>query len=101
MLGGLLGGCGSDPVVSVPVLTPEQQACQAWGDAFNTTGAGMVTGANSAAAIAPKTPAGQLMNVFLVSNALPGGADDPQTLQALVLVREVCAKAGVPFDYPA
>jgi hypothetical protein len=80
------------------VDTPEQQACRAWAAAFDPVN---VEAANEAAAIAPKTPAGQLMNVFLAASGLPGASSDPQRPVYLMQVRERCADAGVEFAYPA
>jgi hypothetical protein len=68
---------------------------------MNATGAEMVSGANVAAGIAPKSPAGQLMNVFIAASGLPGASSDPARPRYLMQVRERCAGVGVVFDYSA
>lgn len=76
----------------------EVAACEAWGAAFQLK-AGVVKAANAAAAMAPKSPAGQLMNVFIARQGLPG--DAPESPQDLVNVQVRCAAVGAVFEYPA
>jgi hypothetical protein len=76
----------------------EVQACVAWGAAFHLK-SGVVAAANSAAAIAPGSRAGQLMNVFIARQGLPG--DAPESPMDLLNVQARCAEVGVVFSYPS
>lgn len=80
----------------------EVQACEAWGAAFNTTSkepGALVHAANAAASIAPRSPAGQLMNVFIARQGLPG--DAPESPTDLLNVQTRCAQIGAGFVYPS
>lgn len=106
---GLFGGvgcsAGGDPA---PTSTgggdanTEVAACEAWDAAFNTTSkepGALVKGANAAAAIAPDSPAGQLMAVFIARQGLPG--DAPESPQDLINVQVRCEQVGAGFVYPS
>jgi hypothetical protein len=96
-------GCSTGGDVTTTTTTggdtnTEVTACQAWGHAF-TLKTGVVAAANSAAAIAPSSPAGQLMNVFIARQGLPG--DAPESPMDLLNVQHRCEQVGAGFEYPS
>lgn len=96
-------GCSTGGAVTTTTTTggdanTEVRACEAWGAAFHLK-TGVVAAANAAAAIAPSSPAGQLMNVFIARQGLPG--DAPESPMDLLNVQARCAEVGAGFSYPS